>query len=224
MTDKNAKPSVDPANLGSMQGMMRHVLDKYMQDVDDMLPARVVAFNGDRNKPRVSVQIMYMMTTTEGNVVPMSQVANVPVLTMSGGGFVLSLPVKEGDLGWLKANDQDISLFLQSFNEQPGNTKRMHSFEDAIFVPDVMKGWDIAGADQDSAVLQSLDGMVKLTLSTTAIRMQSGSSYVNVAAAGVDIESPYLKHNGINVGFNHGHFGPPTAPTGPVSNVGTPLP
>lgn len=224
MTDQNAKPSVDPANLGSMQGMMRHVLDKYMQDVDDMLPAQVIAFNGDRNNPRVSVQVMYMMTTTGGDVIPMSQVANVPVQSVSGGGFVLSFPVKSGDLGWIKANDQDISLFLQSFTAQPGNTKRMHSFEDAVFIPDLMRGWAISGSDQEKAVLQSLDGAVKLTLSTTEIRMQAGASYVNVKNAGVDIVSPYLKHNGINVGYNHNHAGSPTAPNGPVSNTGGPLP
>jgi hypothetical protein len=203
--------------------MLRTVLDKHMQDVDDMLPARVVAFNGDRDAPRVQVQIMYLMTTTTGEKVPMSQVASIPVMSMSGGGFVLSFPVAVGDMGWIKANDQDISLFLQSYEASAGNTKRSHDFSDAVFIPDLMRGWAINGADVNSVVLQSLDGVVKLALSPTAIRMQSGASYVDVSASTVAIVSTALTHNGVNVGATHSHVGSPTAPNGPQSNTGAPV-
>ena len=225
----NAKPSVNPANTGTMQGMMRHILDKYMQDIDDMLPARVVGFNGDRNNPRVSVQIMYLVTKTDGSTVPMSQLASIPVMTMSGGGFLLSFPIKSGDMGWIKANDQDMSLFFQSGEASPGNTQRMHSFEDGVFIPDVMRGWTIDPVDQENAVLQSLDGTVKLSLSTDTIRMEANSDYVEVGPSGIkssgywdhtgdgaitgdvaitgDIESTgTVKNNGVNIGSTHLHL------------------
>jgi hypothetical protein len=161
----NSPPSINPADTGTMQGLFRHVLNKYMQDVDDMLPAQVIGYNNDRNNPRVNVQIMYLVTTTDGSTVPMSQLASVPVMSVSGGGFVLSFPIKNGDMGWIKANDQDLSLFFGSLQASPGNTQRMHTFEDAVFIPDLMRGWDIKEEDKDSVVLQSLDGSVKLVLS-----------------------------------------------------------
>lgn len=223
MTDeiKNAPPSIDPANYGSMTGLLQLAFEKLLQNVDDMLPARVVAFNGDRNAPRVQVEILYLVTASDGQVIPMAQAASLPVVQMSGGGFILSFPIKPGDLGWVKANDQDISLFLRTFKASPGNTKRMHSFEDAVFIPDAMRGYSIAGADADSCVLQSMDGSVKLTLSTTAIRMQSGSNYVDVSAAGVAIVSPpgTLTHNGKNIGDTHRHSGVTSGP----SNTGVPI-
>jgi len=233
----NSKPSVNPANTGTMQGMMRHILDKYMQDVDDMLPARVIGFNGDRNNPRVSVQIMYLVTKTDGSTIPMSQLASIPVMTMSGGGFLLSFPIKSGDLGWIKANDQDMSLFFQSGEASPGNTQRMHSFEDGVFIPDVMRGWTIAGVDQDNAVLQSLDGTVKLSLSTDTVRMEANSDFVEVGPSGIKSSGDWdhtgkmkitgnvetfgtLENNGVDVGSTHVHSGVTVG----IFNTGTPVP
>lgn len=233
----NSKPSVNPANTGTMQGMMRHILDKYMQDVDDMLPARVVGFNGDRNNPLVSVQIMYLVTKTDGSTIPMSQLASIPVMTMSGGGFLLSFPIKPGDMGWIKANDQDMSLFFQSGEASPGNTQRMHSFEDGVFIPDIMRGWTIDPVDQENVVLQSLDGTVKLSLSTDTVRMEANSDYVEIGPSGIkssgdwdhtgkvtitgNIESTgTVKNNGKNIGSTHTHSGVTVG----ISNTGTPNP
>jgi hypothetical protein len=167
---RNSPPSRNPADVDSLIGLLRLLSTKTQQRWDDMLPARVMAY--DRGSNLAQVQPLIAMVTTDSIVVQRAQVAAVPVFQYGGGGFVLSFPVAEGDLGWIKANDRDISLFLQTWQASQPNTRRMHSFSDAVFIPDaMMRGVTIAGDDAGNAVWQSLDGSVKVALASDSIRM-----------------------------------------------------
>lgn len=188
MTEKNAKPSRDPANDDSIVGMLRQVLDKTAQNTDDMLPARVIAFNRETN--RVQVQPMIHVVTTNGENVPRAQIIDIPVVQIGGGGFVLLFPLKTGDFGLIKASDRDISLFLQSWQESPPNTFRKHSFSDAVFIPDVMRGWTLTGEDADRAVLQSLDGNTRISIGADDIILTAGAASLTIAADAVTSTVP----------------------------------
>ncbi len=48
MTDQSP-PSLDPAARGDLAGTVRFILTKFLQGVDDMMPARVIAY--DRASP-----------------------------------------------------------------------------------------------------------------------------------------------------------------------------
>lgn len=78
-------PSIDPANIGTLMGLLRHVFSKQLQDVNGMLPARVIAINGNRNQPRVTVQPLVALLTTDGSQVSRAQIASVPVFQIGGG-------------------------------------------------------------------------------------------------------------------------------------------
>lgn len=183
MTDKNQIPSRDPANDDSMVGMLRQVMDKAAQNTDDMLPARVIAF--DRASNRVQIQPMIHVVTTSGQNVARAQVIDIPVMQFGGGDFVLLFNLKPGDFGWVKANDRDISLFLQSGSDSPPNTFRKHSFSDGVFIPDVMRGWTLDPEDAESAVLQSLDGSVRVALAADNIRMTVEGATLTLTADGL---------------------------------------
>lgn len=190
------KPSIDPADEGDLLGTLRHILKKEMQQHDGMLPARVVSY--DRTRKRATVQPLVMMLTTSNSTVKRATLASIPVYQIGGGGFVLDFNINPGDLGWIKANDRDISLFLQSYAEAAPNTVRTHNFSDSVFFPDVMRGYTIAGDDSANAVLQSLDGSVKISLSTT---------WVKITAPSIEFVSDILTHNGVNIGAPHTHGG-----------------
>lgn len=183
--DQYSPPSVDPGDEGSLPGAFRAALGKMLQDVDDMLPAIVVAY--DRAKNRATVKPQIMMGTTDGQKVARAQIASVPVFTIGGGGFLLSFPIKAGDLGWIKASDRDTSLFLQGLKEEWPNTKRMHSFSDGLFFPDVMRQWALAGEDAERAVLQSVDGTVRIAI---------GNDRVKITAPLVEIDAPTVTISG----------------------------
>lgn len=187
MTD-NSNPSLgdDPASSGNLAGMMRFVWRKFLQGTDGMLPAKVIAVSDDRMF--VTVQPQVMIVGTNQQATDRAQIAKVPVIWLGGGNFVLSFPVKAGDFGWIHANDRDISLYLQSGKAAKPNTARLHSFEDAVFVPDKAREFTVAGEDADRAVWQSLDGAIKVALGADTIKV--------VHPTQVEFVTPLVKMSG----------------------------
>jgi len=158
----NANPSLDPANTGTLTGLLKMGFNKMMQNTNNCLPAKIVAY--DRTTNRAQVQPLISLLATDGTLTPRAAIASVPVVQYGGGGFILSFNLKPGDLGWIEACDRDISLFLQNYKESGPNTQRIHDFADSKFHPDVMTGYTIAEEDEENAVLQTLDGSVRISI------------------------------------------------------------
>ncbi|HZZ80041.1 MAG TPA: Gp138 family membrane-puncturing spike protein [Gemmataceae bacterium] len=170
MADNYAPPSRNPADNDTLTGLLRLVLAKFLQATDDMLPAKVIAYDPKANMAQV--QPIIAVVSTANQMIPRAQVAAVPVLQMSGGGFMLRFPITPGDLGWIKSNDRDISLFKQTLQQAQPNTQRKHSFEDAIFIPQA--AWNLitlAEEDTANAVFQNYDGSVKIALWNDLIKI-----------------------------------------------------
>ncbi|MEM8449379.1 Gp138 family membrane-puncturing spike protein, partial [Morganella morganii] len=157
------KPNSDQANDGSLAGQFMAAFRNLLMNIDDMLPATVVSYDDATN--RAVIKPLVMMVTTEGKRIGRGALPNIPVFRFGGGGFFIRMPVKPGDFGWLKANDRDISLIFQrgGLEDEP-NTARLHTFSDAMFFPDTLKGWVIDGKNADALVVQSTDGSVCLSL------------------------------------------------------------
>lgn len=164
-------PNLDPANNDTLAGLLRSSFSQLLRNVDGMLPARVLNYNRTTN--RVNVEVMIAMITTSGQQVSRAQIANIPVINLGGGGFLINFPLKEGNLGFIMANDRDISLFLQSFKESPPNTNRVKNFSDSVFIPSVLTNYTIDGGDTDNMVIQNLDGTVKISLSSDTITLKA---------------------------------------------------
>lgn len=179
-------PSIDPADEDGLAGAFRFVLEKFLQNVDDMLPAVVIAY--DRTKNRATVRPQVMLGTTQGQKVQRAQIASVPVLNIGGGGFLLSFPIKPGDLGWIKASDRDVSLYLQNWSEDTPNTKRRHSFADGLFIPDAMRDWVVNGEDADRVVLQTLDGETRIAIAPGLVKITTPGA--------VEIDAPTVTMTG----------------------------
>lgn len=177
----NAPPSKNPADDGTLAGTLRTVFRKLMQEAETMLPARVLAYDRDRNV--ATVQPMIAVLTTTGQAVPRAQVAEVPVVAIGGGGFVMHFPLQAGDLGWIEASDRDISLFMQSLEESPPNTHRLHSFADARFLPDVLRQFDAGSVAGNAMALQSTDGTVRVELSPSRLLLVAPSVQVDTPLA-----------------------------------------
>jgi hypothetical protein len=170
------KPNSDQASKGSLAGSLGDYLQRWLRDeLDDSIPARVVSYDDATN--RAVIQPLVMVGTTGGDKVARAAIPNIPVFRFGGGGFFIRFPLKPGNVGWLKANDRDISLVMQAGGGQDWpNTKRLHSFSDAMFYPDTFKQWVIAAANADAAVFQSLDGTQCLALREAEIEITSGET------------------------------------------------
>lgn len=162
------------------------------------MPCKVIAV--DRATNRVTLQITISMVNTLKQNVIRAQIPSVPIYSPSAGGYVINFPVQPGDLGWIKATDTDISLFLQTLNQSPPNTKLLHKFDSAVFFPDNMgKGVTISGGDAGKLVIQNYAGTCKIAMSSDTVA----------------ITSTHLTHNGVNIGSTHVHPDPQGGVTGP---------
>lgn len=213
-------PSQDPADDGTLGGVLRATFRKLLQGVDGMLPARVESY--DREANVATVRPLVAVLTTDGGRVSRAQVARVPVLALGGGGFVLNFPLKAGDLGWIEASDRDISLFMQAMDEAQPNTYRMHSFEDGRFIPDVMSQFSVGDVADDAMTLQSLDGSVRIEISPSRIRYVAPLHEFDGRAKFNDGVETFgiLENNGVDVGSEHPHSGVQTG----GGNSGPPVP
>lgn len=166
----NSPGSANLADADTLPGLFDFVLTKFKQNTDDMLPAIVIAYDRTTNRARVRPLIQFV--TTANQVVNRAEVASVPVLQLGGGGFVASFPLQPGDLGWIKANDRDISFFKKTLAATPPNTQRKHEFSDAMFIPDTMfKNVTIASEDASNLVIQNLAGTVKIAWWATFLKI-----------------------------------------------------
>ena len=112
-------------------------------------------------------------------------------------------------------------LFLQGFANNHPNTARKHTFEDGIFIPDIMTGYTIAAEDQQSAVIQSSNGSVKISLNNERININAPAINLNTTGA-VAITSATLTHNGTNIGATHRHPQAPDSANNAQQDTGTP--
>lgn len=151
-----------PGEKESLAATMRNVFRLHDANLNKLLPAQVV--NYDRTKNLATVQPMIMFVDTNDQQHMRGQVANVPVVSLGGGGFTINFPLQNGDFGWLLAADRDVSQFLQNMKASAPNTLRTHSFSDSWFIPDVFRQYTINSADANAMVIQSLDGTTRISI------------------------------------------------------------
>lgn len=197
-----APPSRNPADSDTLTGLLKLAFTKFLQKTDDMLPAEVVSYDSATNTAEVK-PLIYIISTADQQI-QRAAVASVPVYQISAGGFIVRLPVNKGDLGWIKANDRDISIFKQTNEGSSPNTQRKHSFEDALFYPqcafDVVT---IAEEDAVNMVIQNYAGTVKISLSQTSINMVAPTE-INMTAPAINLNATtkLSLHSAANVSFD----------------------
>lgn len=161
----NLLPNYNPADTQDLGGLLHVFKQNLFRDLRVCLPGIVEDF--DRSVNRVTVSPAITLQTTTGECLKLPSIAEVPVCTVGGGGFMASFPLQKGDTGWLIFADKDISLFKDSETISPANTLRKHNLADAVFIPDIMGKATVAQGD--GAVWQKLDGSVKAVLNESGI-------------------------------------------------------
>jgi hypothetical protein len=168
-----------PTSNASLAHILQHSSDRQRLTLDNMIPASVVSF--DRANNVATVQPLIPWVDVNGTVTQRRQLYEIPVLSLGGGGFHVSFPLHQGDLGWIHASDRDISLFLQTLAPQTTkpNSTRSHEFADAMFIPDVFRKYVINGVDTSAMVIQSVDGATRISIKNGEIDITAPTT-VNV--------------------------------------------
>lgn len=179
----NNNPSIDPANNDSLVGTLNFCFSKLLQNTNGMLPAQVLAY--DRTTNRVNVQLLITILGTDGTQTPRAQIASLPVLILGGGGLTISVPIIEGDLGWVLANDRDISLFLQNYQQSPPNTNRIKNFADGLFIPDAMRTHNISTSNEGYLLIQNENNTIQIEIGTDTT---TGANQINIVADRINLD------------------------------------
>lgn len=185
-------PSQDPADTLTLAGGLRAVFNKLMQGTDVQLPAKVLSY--DRVNNVATVQPLIALLTTSGETVSKPSIARVPVVALGCSGFAINFPLKADDLGWIMACDRDISIYMQSLRESSPNTLRLHSFEDAVFVPDAMSKFDASAVASNAMTIQSADGSVRVELSPTEVKIVAPTVTVQASTVTVTGATTFNNH------------------------------
>lgn len=201
-------------DLDWLAGVLNKLKWRIFRDLEVQLPC-VVTVVHSRNL--VSVKPLISKINSDGNRESRKEITHVQVETQGAGNILISHPVAVGSLGWIHASDRDISLFLQGYSENQPGTRRMHSFSDAKFVPDVMTNFTVAEEDATATVIQNRDGTVKIAVDETEIRLTSGTVEILIDGSAVTGIAP----GGFNFnGFIIGSDGELQTPTGLTSGAG----
>lgn len=182
MSDLQNKPIVNqaPGEAKSLPAAMMALFEMHGLNHDKLIPAEVIGF--DRASNIATVQPLIMLLDVSDNTRMRNRIADIPVMSLGGGGFHISFPLKQGDLGWILAADRDLSLFLQGLTAARPNTLRKHKFSDSWFIPDVFRKYTINGADSAAMVIQSTDGTTRIAI---------GEGPINITApGGVNVTTP----------------------------------
>lgn len=170
MADKITQlTSANPEDNSSLFASLMSMLHRGKLDTDGMLPATVISYDRDKNVAVVKPVIQWL--SLDNKPVERFELTEIHVLSLGGGGFHISFPLKAGDLGWIFAADRDLSDFKKELASGAPPTGRAKSFGDGLFIPDVFRKYTINSADADAMVIQSTDGATRISVSAGAVNI-----------------------------------------------------
>lgn len=174
-----------PENYSDLGDVLATVMGVLSRQIENMLPCRVISYDRAANTAIVQPLMRVILT---GGEQPRAQIGPIPVFAAGGGNYVFNFPLKAGDLGWMLANDRDISAFVESLDESAPATFRTHSFNDAVLFPDPIRNFDTTGQD-GSVVLQSMDGAQRIAMGDNQITLTHPAG-VTIDALGATVNAP----------------------------------
>lgn len=148
-------------------------------DFENMIPAIVVEYDRATNLATVQPAIMNVDMADKGR--SRQPLALIPTLALGAGGFVISFPIKKGDLGWIHAADRDLSTFKKTLAESTPPNGTIHKFGQGMFIPDVFRQYTINGEDADAMVIQAVGGQTRISIKQDSVKI-TATSLVTVDA------------------------------------------
>ena len=144
-------------------------------------PGRVESVSGER----AVVLPLLKRKTVAGVVIEPKPIPNVPVLSLRAGGFAITFPVTQGDVGLLLCSDRSLDLWLEQGGQVDPQSGRHHSMTDAVFLPGLHHWGDsIATQSSTDLVIAKEDGaaLVQISGGLVEVGTHPASSFVALAS------------------------------------------
>ena len=198
----------------------------------------------------ISVRPALSRLLTTGQVISNDEIAivDVPVLWPSGGGAILSCPIKVGDVVWLAFCQRNLEDWVYSDGTQEvvPSDSRHFAMTDAIAIPCLYTTKNHLSPSTENVELKWGDKVISLKPSGEISVSNASGSYTLKSDGNIElhpaatvtvlgnVEVQGTIHATQNIssdtdviadgvsGKNHTHAGSPTAPTGAISDTGAP--
>jgi len=113
-------------------------------------PATIVSYDNQL----ATIKPVMNKRFNDGDIVELGDLYNVPVIFPSGGGGMLSFPLKEGDPVWVQCSTMSFDTWKSTYSRNvTPQVKRKHSINDAVCFPCVYPKNIRLGANNDNIEL-----------------------------------------------------------------------
>lgn len=158
----------------SQDEFYRQMLDNFSSNLRVAIPGIITDFNEAEQTVTVQPALRESISKGDGTRewIPLPLLLDVPVCIPRGGGFALTLPVKNGDECLVIFSDMCIDAWWSNGGIQNQIERRRHDLSDAICIPGI---WSqkkkISGYSTTSAQLRTEDGTQKIDISLSKIEI-----------------------------------------------------
>ena len=147
----------------TLDAVIKKGIDSALADMHVSKPGVVETY--DSTTQKASLQPLVKRTYEDGTVQRWPVVNNVQINFPRGGGFALTLPMKNGDKALLVFSDQSLDEWLSSGEEVTPKDPRRHDESDAVALPGIHSfapGDTIQSALPDKATFGAENGSIQL--------------------------------------------------------------
>ena len=215
--------------------MLREAFREMMKGVATSTPGHILAF--DPVTQLAQVQIGVTRVDLNGATFDPPAIIETPVY-FPGDDYHIEYQIDPGCEGDILFSQRCVDGWLQTGGIAANPIGRFHDPQDAFFLPGFRSMPNKLPAFQNNGVrLSNRAGTQFAWLKNdNTIVIENGSGHIRMAANGtvtingvtIDVASLVTTTNDVIAGTvhlkTHTHVGSPTAPTGPISNTGTPVP
>ena len=214
--------------MNELAHLLRVASRQATRSVNTCLPGTILSY--DASKQMASVKPMLRLRQPDGSDEEMPILNSVPVIWPRSGGASLTFPVKRGDGCLVMFSQRSIDEYKSSGEVSTPLDPRAHDLSDAVAI---MGFVSFGGGGGPSDSVQLKFGGSTITVTDSGIEIEGGEILIkgpttiegptviegNLALMGdftitgdggtgaVNVNSPGLFHNGVNVGSTHRHPG-----------------
>ena len=149
------------ADNPELETLLRQYIKSELAEVNTCLPAEIVSF--DAKKKKASVQPLINRKYSDGTELQLPVINNVPVQMPSGGGAILSFPVKKGDSCMLVFSQRSLDKWLANGGIVTPDESRKHDLNDAIAIMGLDDFTGDYETDENDVLLKFNQAEVRIT-------------------------------------------------------------
>jgi hypothetical protein len=171
--------------IGSKDEFYRRMLENFSNNLRVAVPGIIHEFDAETQtatvQPAIREKIINPDALTQ-NWVELPLLLDVPVVLPRAGGFVLTMPIHQGDECLLVFSDMCIDAWFSSGGVQNQMERRRHDLSDAFAImgtwsqPRKISGYSTAAAQ---------------------LRTDDGSAYISLSPGEIDLVAATVKFNGV---------------------------